>query len=154
MRTRITIIITMMFISSILALSATARNDKGRIVVISDTHLLAPALVTPGSAIDRADAQEMKMMAMSDDIMSVLTDSIIALKPELVLLTGDLTHNGERLSHERMAEYLDRMADHGIQPLVIPGNHDCNNPYARRFAGDETLPAATIKIRLRCQFTA
>ena len=144
MRTRITIIITMMFISSILALSATARNDKGRIVVISDTHLLAPALVTPGSAIDRADAQEMKMMAMSDDIMSVLTDSIIALKPELVLLTGDLTHNGERLSHERMTEYLDRMADHGIQPLVIPGNHDCNNPYARRFDGDETLPAATI----------
>ena len=64
MRTRIKTIITMMFISSILALSATACNDKGRIVVISDTHLLAPALVTPGSAIDRADAQEMKMMAM------------------------------------------------------------------------------------------
>ena len=37
MRTRITIIITMMFISSILALSATARNDKGRIVIISDS---------------------------------------------------------------------------------------------------------------------
>ena len=84
------------------------------------------------------------MMAMSDDIMAALTDSIIGLKPRVVLITGDLTHNGERASHERMAHYLNRMAAHGIQPLVIPGNHDCNNPYARSFDNDRTSPAATV----------
>jgi len=84
------------------------------------------------------------MVAMSNEIMAAITDSIIDIKPSVVLLTGDLTYNGERASHERMVQFLDRMASHGIQPLVIPGNHDCNNPYARRFEGDKTLPVATV----------
>ena len=133
-----------MIISSLLAIETTARTSLDRIVVISDTHLLAPALITPGAAIDRADAGDTKMMAQSDEIMNALTDSIIALNPTLVLLTGDLTYNGERASHERMAQYLDKMATHGIRALVIPGNHDCNNPYARQYDGDSTTATPTI----------
>ena len=133
-----------MLLSTLFALDATARMDLDRIVVISDIHLLSPELVTPGSAIDRADAGDSKMMAQSDAIMNSITDSIISLNPTLVLLTGDLTNNGERLSHERVVQYLDRMAANGIQPLVIPGNHDCNNPYAKSYDGDKTSPAATV----------
>lgn len=133
-----------MLLSSLFALETVARPVGNRIVIISDTHLLAPALVTPGQAIDVADARDIKMMTMSDDIMSAITDSIIAISPDLVLITGDLTNNGERLSHERMVEHLDRMVAHGIQPLVIPGNHDCNNPYAVSYDGDKTSPAATV----------
>ncbi len=138
------IIITLMVVSSLLAIESAARTAASRIVVISDPHLLAPTLVTPGAAIDHADAGDTKMLAHSDDIMAAITDSIIALKPACVLITGDLTNNGERLSHERMVQYLDRMASCGIKPLVIPGNHDCNNPYACRYDGDKKLPAATV----------
>lgn len=133
-----------MILSALLALESAARVTSDRVVVISDVHLLSPELVTAGSAIDKADAADTKMMAMSDDIMCAITDSIIDINPALVLLTGDLTNNGERLSHERMAMYLDRLARHGIQSLVIPGNHDCNNPSARAFDGDEELPAETV----------
>ena len=134
----------LMTISTLLALETAAHTSLDRIVVISDPHLLSPELVTPGTAIDRADAGETKMMALSDDIMTALTDSIISLKPAVVLITGDLTYNGERASHERMVQHLDRMAASGIQPLVIPGNHDCNNPFAKRYDGDTTAPTATV----------
>ena len=133
-----------MVLSTLFTLETAAQQAAARMVVLSDIHLLSPELVVPGSAIDRADASDSKMMAMSDDIMAALTDSILNLRPNIVLLTGDLTYNGERKSHERMAQYLDRMAEQGIQPLVIPGNHDCNNPYARRYDGDKVKPAATV----------
>lgn len=133
-----------MILTTLLSIEAASRSTLDRIVVISDTHLLSPELITPGNAINRIDASDTKMVAMSDDIMSAITDSIIDLKPSLVLLTGDLTFNGERMSHERMAQYLDRMAAHGIRPLVIPGNHDCNNPSARRFDGDRTAATAAV----------
>ena len=142
MKTRL--IIIAMLLSTLLAMEASAQPAASRIAVISDPHLLSPELVTPGSAIEAADAADSKMMAQSDNIMSALTDSLIAFKPGVVLITGDLTYNGERKSHERMAHYLDWMAAHGIRPLVIPGNHDCNNPYACRFNGDKTVPAATV----------
>ena len=138
------IIIALMVISSLFASASTARTVTDRFVIISDPHLLSPELVVPGAAIDAADAAETKMMAHSDDIMRAITDSVIAIQPAFVLITGDLTNNGERMSHERMVQHLDRMAQHGIQPLVIPGNHDCNNPYAKRYDGDNTLPATTV----------
>ena len=138
------LITIIMAFSTLFAIDVSARDVVNDLVIISDTHLLAPELITPGSAIDRADAAETKMMAMSDDIMGALTDSIIGSGSKIVLITGDLTYNGERASHERMVWHLDRMKQHGIQPLVIPGNHDCNNPYAQRYDGDQTLPAATV----------
>ena len=142
MKTRLIYII--MLLTTLFAFDTQARMTLDRIAIISDVHLLSPELITPGSAIDRADAADSKMMAMSDEIMASITDSLIALKPSVVLLTGDLTYNGERLSHERMAWHLARLQQHGIRPLVIPGNHDCNNPYARRYDGDNTMPTATV----------
>ena len=144
MTMKLRLIFIIMAISSLFSLEAMPSSATDSIIIISDPHLLSPELVVPGAAIDRADAVETKMMAHSDDIMQAFTDSIIALKPSCVLISGDLTHNGERLSHERMVQHLDRMAMNGIQPLVIPGNHDCNNPGARRFDGEQTLPTATV----------
>lgn len=133
-----------MILSTLLAIDTTARTEHDRIVVISDTHLLSPELITAGSAINRADARDSKMMAMSDDIMGAITGSIISIKPALVLITGDLTHSGERASHERMAWHLDKLAQHGIKSLVIPGNHDCNSPFALKYDGDRTVSTTTV----------
>ena len=52
------------------------------------------------------------------------------VSPELIAVTGDLTHRGRRQQHERAAEFLRRL---GQPLLVIPGNHDIPYTFPARF---------------------
>jgi 3',5'-cyclic AMP phosphodiesterase CpdA len=116
-----------------------------RIAVISDLHVMAPELlVNEGPAIEEYLAQDRKMLRESAEILDTLVGDIIDLKPHMVLVTGDLTKDGERVSHHLVASRLQRLADAGIQVLVVPGNHDINNPDAKVYDGDNTTQAATI----------
>ena len=62
----------------------------------------------------------------------------------MILLSGDLTLNGERASHEELASLLEKLDKEGIPVLVIPGNHDINNPNAKRFSGTNSYPVDSI----------
>ena len=116
-----------------------------KIAIISDLHVMAPELlVNEGSAFEEYLAKDRKMLRESLEILDTLVNSILELKPDLVLVTGDLTKDGERLSHQLVAAQLQRLIDAGIQVLVVPGNHDINNPDAKVFDGDSATPADTI----------
>lgn len=62
---------------------------------------------------------------------------VIDYKPDALILSGDLTFNGEHASHEALAEKLSRVERAGIDVLVMPGNHDLNSGSAVRFAGED-----------------
>jgi 3',5'-cyclic AMP phosphodiesterase CpdA len=51
-------------------------------------------------------------------------------QPQLIAVTGDLTHRGRRREHERAAEFLRGL---GRPLLVIPGNHDIPYTFPARF---------------------
>ena len=49
-------------------------------------------------------------------------------KPDLVLISGDLTKDGEKLGHQNMAEKLQTIEDEtDAEIFVINGNHDIYN---------------------------
>ncbi len=52
------------------------------------------------------------------------------VSPELIAVTGDLTHRGRRREHERAADFLRSL---GRPLLVIPGNHDIPYSFPARF---------------------
>jgi 3',5'-cyclic AMP phosphodiesterase CpdA len=52
------------------------------------------------------------------------------IQPELIAVTGDLTHRGTRRQHERAAAFLRGL---GRPLLVIPGNHDIPYTFPARF---------------------
>lgn len=134
-----------LFATLMLAWSTLHAQKSTDIVVLSDTHLMAPQLNTqPGKAIANYASHDMRMTVQSDEIMQSLIAKIKKMKPKLVLITGDLTKDGERLSHERMVHYLDLLRASGIATLVIPGNHDISNPNAKSFNGDKIKDANTI----------
>ena len=127
-------------------MAVTMENEKtAKIAIISDLHVMAPKLlVNDGKAFQEYLNRDRKMLQDSLEILKTLVGEILELKPQLVLVTGDLTKDGERESHQLVAEQLQRLVDAGIQVLVVPGNHDINNPDARSFDGDDTTPTPTI----------
>ena len=114
-----------------------------RIVVFSDPHVMAPELlVSEGEAWTNYISGQRKMVdysqALFDEMVAKIKDEI---KPDLVMITGDLTKDGEQLSHKYVISKLDELRGVGIQTLVIPGNHDHgSNADAVVYDGATTSP--------------
>lgn len=116
-----------------------------KIAIISDLHVMAPQLlVNDGSAFQQYLRRDRKMLRESTEILSTLVSDIIEQKPHIVLVTGDLTKDGERASHQVVASQLHRLTQAGIEVLVVPGNHDINNPDAKIYDRDSAIPTDTI----------
>ena len=102
------------------------KSSAIKVVVLSDPHVMAPELlVNEGTAWTTYLSGQRKMV----DYSKLLFDNMIEkirqdIHPELVLITGDLTKDGEQVSHEYVTSKLNELRDVGIQTLVIPGNHD------------------------------
>jgi len=111
-------------------------------VVATDLHYLAPGLNDGGAAFERfQDGGDGKETARAPAILDAFIREIAALGPDFLVLTGDLTNNGEKASHLEMAEKLRGIEASGVEVLVVPGNHDVANPWARRFSGEAQYAA-------------
>ncbi|MCL2720839.1 MAG: metallophosphoesterase [Treponema sp.] len=112
--------------------------------VISDTHVYCPSLGSSGSAFEKVMYSDRKLLLDSIELLDFAIDNIIASGVQFVLISGDLTKDGELINHQIMAEKLKRLTDVNIAVYVVPGNHDVNCPDAVRFIGDYTESVATV----------
>ena len=117
------------------------------IIVASDLHYLSTSLFDDGEAftslVEHADG---KYMPYIEEIVEAFTEEVIAYKPDYLLLLGDLTFNGEELSHQDLCAQLNTIEQAGVHVIAIPGNHDMENPYARRYEGEEVSFTGSISI--------
>ncbi len=119
-----------------------------KIAVMSDLHFLDPTLLTNGAAAGAAFqaylGPDPKLIEFSGPILQQAISEIVASKPDILLIPGDLTKDGEKVSHETMAILLKQISDQGIKVFVIPGNHDVNNPEAYAYDGNNSLPTPSV----------
>jgi 3',5'-cyclic AMP phosphodiesterase CpdA len=113
-----------------------------KIAVMSDIHYLDPSLMVNGAA-DGAAFQtylqyDPKLIAFSAPIFKEAVSEIVEAKPDILLIPGDLTKDGEQVSHNAVAIFLKQISDQGIKVFVIPGNHDINNPEAVAYDGNNS----------------
>jgi len=116
-----------------------------KMVVLSDLHLTAPALlVNDGPAWRNLLAADRKLLDFSQPLLDEAVERIKTIQPKLVLITGDLTKDGETVSHEYVVKKLDELKAAGIMTLVIPGNHDIDmGGTAVAYDGESTTPVAS-----------
>lgn len=115
-----------------------------RMAVIADPHVLSTSLFDDGSAFNDAKNGSSRVIEYSqqlfDSAVSIITDE----QPELVLLVGDLTNDGEKVSHQHIVAKLAQLKNSGIQPIVIPGNNDIANKNAYLYQGDKKVQTESV----------
>lgn len=109
-----------------------------KIAVATDLHYITPQLTDNGEYFTRmvTDADG-KVMLYIDELVQAFAAQIVDEKPAALILSGDLTFNGETLSHEALSDILAEVEAGGVPVYVIPGNHDMNSSIAARLSGDE-----------------
>ncbi len=128
------------------AQSMTAKESPATIVVASDLHYLSPKLTDGGEAFrDVVEHSDGKLMLYIEELTDAFLDEVIALQPDALVLSGDLTFNGEYESHKALVKKLRRVQEAGIAVLALPGNHDLNNSQAARFSGEHSKSAKSIE---------
>lgn len=120
------LLILLLFLPILVSAGQMDMPKTKKIVVFSDPHVMAPGLlVSEGEAWTNYISGQRKMVdysqALFDEMVAKIKDEI---QPDLVLITGDLTKDGEQLSHKYVISRLDELRKVGIPTLVIPGNHD------------------------------
>lgn len=126
-----------LFFAIMVALLLFGRVDSAKIIVATDTHYLSSRLNDGGEAFTAMlHNSDGKLVQYCDEIFSAFSDDVIAEKPDVVILSGDLTFNGEKASHEDFVKKLDYIQSNGVQVLTIPGNHDINRT-AVKYEGDK-----------------
>jgi len=91
--------------------------------VLSDIHAMAPELLTDQYQADDG-VKDPKMLLYSTEILDKLVSDALSAKPDMMLITGDLTELGDQKSHKLVANTLGQLVSEGIKVVVIPGNHD------------------------------
>jgi len=121
---------------------------KLKIAVLSDIHYMNPTLLPADPEKDYYFqmylAQDPKLIALSDPIFRQAIAELKKEKPDILLIPGDLTKDGELINHEAVIDLLQELVDINIKVFVVPGNHDVNNPEALDFSVSPPVPTTKI----------
>lgn len=113
--------------------------------IATDPHHLSKSTYTEGEAFEWfLNSGDGKLLTYTDEIIDAFILDIKIRQPDALIIPGDLTCNGERESHLEMVEKLKTIEGLGVPVYVIPGNHDIENPWARKYIGDEMIKIESI----------
>ncbi|MGL4696736.1 metallophosphoesterase [Enterococcus larvae] len=119
------------------AAEALFQKEKMNFWIMTDPHYIDEALYDDGTAFDYIKTTAAgKDLTYQKESLQALVAEVLKEKPDGLIVTGDITLNGEFISGEKFAELLAPIKNAGIGIFVIPGNHDIHDGWARKFTGD------------------
>lgn len=120
------------------------KESDPTIWVISDTHLIADSLHDQGQAFAQMQkTSQGKDLYYQETVLKAFVKMALEKKPTAIVVTGDLTFNGERASAQEFAKIFSPLKK-TTKLLVVPGNHDIFDGWAREFRGKKQYYAGQI----------
>ena len=128
--------VVLVFTLTVPALAAEKPQDMNlRIAVMSDLHYLSPDMIAGTEDFEHALNSDRKLLKESSAILYEMLEQVRADKPDILLVSGDLTKDGEQECHAALAKQLQQLQQDipGLKIYVINGNHDIRNYNAKNF---------------------
>lgn len=109
-----------------------------KITFIADTHHYSKTLGTSGKAYELRSGSDQKCLAETGDIIDAAFRQIAESDTKAIFILGDVTNDGEMVSHIEFREKLYELKK--SKPVyLITATHDwCCDENPRRFEGDKT----------------
>ena len=138
--------VVLVFTLTVPALAAEKPQDMNlRIAVMSDLHYLSPDMIADTEDFEHAFNSDRKLLKESSSVLHEMLERVRADKPDILLVSGDLTKDGEQECHAALAKQLQQLQQDvpGLKIYVINGNHDIRNADALNFntADGKAVPA-------------
>lgn len=138
--------VVLVFTLTVPALAAEKSQDMNlRIAVMSDLHYLSPDMIADTEDFEHAFNSDRKLLKESSSVLREMLERVRADKPDILLVSGDLTKDGEQECHAALAKQLQQLQQDvpGLKIYVINGNHDIRNYNAKNFntADGKAVPA-------------
>lgn len=128
------------------AAAAEQEDDTLDIAVLSDIHVLPSELIADTDDYQDALYSDRKLFTESQGILDRMLEEVKERAPDVLMISGDLTKDGELESHEYVASKLEELKEAlpDLKIYVTNGNHDINNSLAYNYNTDDgTKDAAT-----------
>lgn len=128
--------VILVFTLTVPALAAEKPQDMNlRIAVMSDLHYLSPDMIADTEDFEHAFNSDRKLLKESSSVLHEMLERVRADKPDILLVSGDLTKDGEQECHAALAKQLQQLQQDipGLKIYVINGNHDIRNYNAKNF---------------------
>ncbi len=108
-----------------------------KIAMVADLHHFSRTLSDSGKAYQLRSGSDQKCLEETGSIISSAFDTIGDSDCDVVLIAGDLSNDGEKVSHEEVREKIAKLSEK--KPVyVVYATHDwCCDGNAKRFSGDE-----------------
>ena len=138
--------VVLVFTLTVPALAAEKpQNMNLRIAVMSDLHYLSPDMIADTEDFEHAFNSDRKLLKEGSSVLHEMLERVRADKPDILLVSGDLTKDGEQECHAALAKQLQQLQQDvpGLKIYVINGNHDIRNYNAKNFntADGKAVPA-------------
>ena len=118
-----------------------------KLTFIADTHHYSKTLGTSGRQYELRSGSDQKCLAETGEIIDAAFEKIANSDTDFVLIAGDVSNDGELVSHIEFKKKLDRLAKKK-KIYLITATHDwCCDENPRKFDGDtvsndvETMPS-------------
>ena len=139
------LIVVIIALCILIVLGMLKQKEKATIICATDLHYISDRINDRGELFQKiVNSTDGKLAYYSEEIIDAFLAEVIETKPDVLILSGDLTFEGAKASHEDLVKKLSTVKEAGVPVLVIAGNHDIDSNSAYQYQGSEYEKAENI----------